>query len=914
MWDLKYRPLVFSDVLGQEGTTQVLQARLREGKAFDASYIFAGGHGCGKCIRGDTLVPTSRGLVPIKSLMGPNTIDPLTVQVVGTDVSPADNVSSAYSYRGGIRDTVKIKTYLGYELEGTPNHRIRVMSGQGSIEWRTLGDIQPGDHACISKRGVWGQGPDLSGFKYEPKPSDKSSVPFETPSVLNEDWGSLMGFMVGDGSCKSRGSVSISCAEPDVKVEIQRLLETLGGSFSDTPDKRRPGLPSLRCHRVQFREFLAFLGVGFVGAEGKAIPWAVLASPETVVRAFLRAYFECDGSVSGNVVEAVTKSETLSHQLQIALVSLGVVTRRYTKTLPKYGTFWRVRIKGTSVATFQEKVGFLSQRKKDQLASFVAKKHAKGRRVLSNAYDIVPHQVAHVQNFYNNLPLEQRSVKVNKLFRCRHGGIACTSRQVEAIATSFCGVPGSDHFKHLNDSGYVYDPVVAVTPSSCEVFDLNVPSGESFVANGFANHNTTIARILARAMFCQDLQKDGNPCNKCDHCKACLDETMVAFTETDAASHGTTADMRQLVEDLAYNLPGISKRIYLMDEAHRMSRDAQDVLLKPIEDKRLVAIFCTTELTKIRGTIGSRCEVHEIRKIDTDHIYERMASILGKEGVKFEEEAVRTVIDLSKGHVRDTLNKLESVAQVGPVTLEAVRDRLKLSMVAQYYEILQALGDPSKVVPLLESACDEVGPSDVATGLAEAAMNSYRHANKIYADFSMLDSKGAEALYETYGPSLLGMARYFLRNSRPSNLSLICDLVALCETGGKVVEATSAPAAAPVTIKAAGQPALQPANSTPSETPSPEVKPVETLSTPPVAAEETPSNSNGLRSDGKGSLGSSDVAALTTLDRDAIPVSHPRGSRTESTPNVRKSRTTAHRKPLTPGEFEVKLDNLRALD
>jgi len=939
VWDIKYRPLVFSDVLGQEGNIKVLQSRLKEGKAFDTSYIFAGGHGCGKCVRGDTLVPTDRGLVPISTLMGPGTVDPLEVQIVGTDVLPSSmTVKSAYSYRGGFRETLKIRTYLGFELEGTPNHRIRVLNSQGVIVWRSLGDIQPGDYACISRRGLWGSGPDLS-WRYLPSKGDRSSIPFEPPRSLDEDWGALMGFMVGDGYCGSRKSVAISCAESDVQEEILRILERLGGSAESTPDHRRPGLATIRCSRKQFRAFLEYLGVGYVGAAAKIVPWSVLASPEPVVRSFLRAYFECDGSVSGNTIEAVTKSEELARQLQVVLASLGIITRRYTKSHPKYGVFWRIRVMGTSVALFQEKIGFVSQRKRRQLADFVARKHAKGRRDLLNAYDVVPFQADHVHRFYEALPSHERTSETSHFFRCRHGGVSCTFRQVSAIVSDFPDAVGIEHFKHLLDSHYIFDPVEVIDPGFCEVFDLNVPLGESFVANGFANHNTTLARILARAMLCQSPREDGNPCNECDHCKACLAETMVAFNETDAASNATTDDMRQVVDDLAYNIPGVPKKIYLLDEAHRMSTAAQDVLLKPIEEKRVVFIFCTTEFPKIRNTISSRCEVYEIRKIDRQDILKRMAMVLEKEGVEYEEDAVLTVIDIANGHVRDVLNKLETVAQLGPVTVESVRDRLNLSVVSTYYEVLLSLGEPAKAVRLVEEACDKVGPSHVISGLAEAAMNSYRHAHKIHADFSMFDRTMAEQLYSQFGDNLPKVAQYFLKTAYPSKLSLVCDVVSLCDTGGQVVpQPMPVSVAAPVVVQAAPVQAVFPPPNVLAPQPQPvpveeqdellavskvdaEQAGVQVTQSPKVQVLQSPEVQVFTSSEVQLELApevqvipeKKEVKPLTSLDHKAISPEMPRGSERERT-----QRTSHRPKPkngardLTPREFQVHLDALRS--
>lgn len=300
-------------------------------------------------------------------------------------------------------------------------------------------------------------------------------------------------------------------------------------------------------------------------------------------------------------------------------------------------------------------------------------------------------------------------------------------------------------------------------------------------SGGHGQGKTTLARILARALLCLDLQ-DGEPCNKCTNCLDILNEASAGFTEMDAASKGTIDVARGIVDDLPFVVQDVAKRIYLFDEAHRMSRDAQDVLLKPLEDKRLVGIFCTTEPEKIRGPIRSRCEEYPIRKVTREDIFRRMAWVLGQENVTFEEDAVMTVIDYSQGHVRDILNRLEMIAQLGPITQDSVRDHLKLSVVSTYYDILLFLGDPASAVRLVEAACDEMDPGDIATGIAEAAMNSFRLANGMHADFSLVDRERAKKVYEMYGANITSLAEYFLQDYRPTKISLISNVVRCCSS------------------------------------------------------------------------------------------------------------------------------------
>lgn len=300
---------------------------------------------------------------------------------------------------------------------------------------------------------------------------------------------------------------------------------------------------------------------------------------------------------------------------------------------------------------------------------------------------------------------------------------------------------------------------------------------------------TTLARILARSLLCPHRSPEGEPCNTCDNCQSILDGSSSAFRELDAASSGTIEHVRKIVEDLPYAVLGAEKRIVLFDEMHRMSRDSQDVLLKPLEEKKFIGIFCTTEPHKVRPTISSRCETHLVRFPTREEIAGRVRGIMGKEGVGFDEDGILTAIDFCGGHVRDVLNRLEMVSQMGPCTLAAVREYLDLGVVTQYYDILLNLSSPGVTLPLVESLCDRVGAEAVLSGLAEAAMNSYRLQHKMLANFAQLDRDKASALYGCYGDALTSLADYFLGLRRPTTLGVVC-AVTRCASG---VPSSSAP-------------------------------------------------------------------------------------------------------------------------
>lgn len=299
-------------------------------------------------------------------------------------------------------------------------------------------------------------------------------------------------------------------------------------------------------------------------------------------------------------------------------------------------------------------------------------------------------------------------------------------------------------------------------------------------SGGFGQGKTTLARVHARAMLCQQLNLDDpEPCNVCDNCQAILEENSMAFMELDAASRGTIDNIRGIVDDLPFAVYGAAKRLYLFDEAHRMGIGAQDVLLKPLEEKRMVGLFCTTEPEKIRGPIRSRCEHYAIGKVTREDILARMNKILDAEGVMHDDDSVLTVIDYSGGHVRDVLNRLEMISQMGAINIETVREYLRLRVVNLYYKVLLALGDPKQSIELVEQICEQVTPEEATAGLAEAAMNSFRLAHNMLPDFTTADRALGQQVHERFGVGCIKLAEFFLRNRYITQVGLLSDVLTL---------------------------------------------------------------------------------------------------------------------------------------
>jgi DNA polymerase III gamma/tau subunit/intein/homing endonuclease len=571
----KYRPLRYADVLGQEATIAVCRQYVKEGKGFQQSYVFAGAHGGGKCVTGDTLVSTDRGLCPIRQLMGSEELSPTDVEVVQEGGMLA---KAAFAYRGGRRDTLRIESHRGFRIEGTPNHRVRVLDEMGVLAWRRLDEIQEGDYLCLNRRnGLFGAGADLSGFVYEEPEGIHSgtfkTIPWEAPQTLTPEWGRLLGYLVGDGFCLLTNTIEINNAEEETKEEILNLLRRLTEHERETPDKcSEVGLAELRSTRKRVRTFLAYAGLGYVGAGDKEVPWSVLQSPLEVCREFLIGYFEADGHVGPGGIEISSKSEKLLRQVQLLLLQFGVVGTLRKKTLTRYGTYWRYEPDGTSQQIFADLIGFSSMRKNGAFQACVRQDHSEfdpDKRRIANLQETVPYQQGWTARFYRSLPKPHRNRGTSHLFRCRRGECALSRRVLESLVTEFLELSNDvevrEHFLGLWQADYVYDPVDRVSTGQAEVYDLNVPDGEMFAAAGLMNHNTTIARILGRALLCEN-SRDGEPCDECPQCAAMLADKAENLIEVDAATNSGKEDMKRITEEAQFGSFSGRRKIYVLDE------------------------------------------------------------------------------------------------------------------------------------------------------------------------------------------------------------------------------------------------------------------------------------------------------------------------------------------------------------
>lgn len=344
-----------------------------------------------------------------------------------------------------------------------------------------------------------------------------------------------------------------------------------------------------------------------------------------------------------------------------------------------------------------------------------------------------------------------------------------------------------------------YDDVIG-QDASVEVLRQIVKEGrgfrQSYVFCGqHGSGKTTMGRILARALLCLNPQ-DGNPCDECHSCKVLLSGgTHEGFEELDAASKSKVSDLEKIIEDINYHTFSNTRRIYLFDESHRLSKQALDKLLKPMEDnvegtedKQLICIFCTTDPGKMASTIFSRCApAFVIRACTAEQIAGRLAWVCDQEGVQYDLDALATIAEVSEFHIRDSLMKVDSISLLGPITEENVSKFLHLGTNVLAIELLEALGsDLARAVELAGEISHDVSPAIAYERLSEGAMCAYRSflgVGKIPAHWraDRIQQLGSR------GQALLSIAsRFAAPPHRPTRDTLVLDVGTLhfALTGG----------------------------------------------------------------------------------------------------------------------------------
>ncbi len=445
-----------------------------------------------KCVVGDTLLLTADGLVPMQDLSSmrlPDQFEDLHRPVI----SPEGQESTNALYYGGYRETRHVRMAYGFEIEGTPNHRVHVLTEAGEVAFRELGDLRLGDTVVLyAGQEQYGKpGQVLPAFSGEFR-SNSNRISF--PSTMSEDLAFLLGCITSEGAI-IRNGVSISNNDvallESIKETYARLFNLDGTILAD----RRNQVHDLRVNSRALRNWLLVdLGLE-AGAENKIIPNCILSAGKQEIAAFLRGLFlDAFMTQDGKLFGIILASERLIRQLHVLLLNMNVVaTVRQTTERA-----WSLTVQGGELEMLAQQISFVEVWKNERIEN----RNLDRLQRFRNYSRLLPESVT---NALRTLQTTSEQ-SLRSLYPSDSDGKAYQRARVNLLQGHRLERGDAQTiFRHLNQSneagyaqrffeqdgtGKVYVDVQEISAGYAEVFDISVPGSHSFIANGLGNHNT----------------------------------------------------------------------------------------------------------------------------------------------------------------------------------------------------------------------------------------------------------------------------------------------------------------------------------------------------------------------------------------------------------------------------------------
>jgi len=434
----------------------------------------------GKCLPKDTVLSTNVGLLTIEELFKYCTIDL-------NDNERIDNIINKNIYvetnsgekkithltTNGKQELLEVKTKLGLSIKATKNHPLKIMNKLGQLEWRNAKDLKIGDYLAISRVPSKGGG----------------------NNYISNEVARFIGYLIADGSLNYKNRIGFSNSNTDVVKDFKNCCNKILPKIDIKKYKKlNTNTVDYHINSQKIRIWIEYeFGLDYVKAAGKTIPLVIRSSSNKIWKEFLSAYFECESYINTNrnCIEVTSASKKLIDDVQLMLLSLGIVSQQRIKKVKGYEQLYHeLRLPSDEAVKFIHNIGYISKEQKEKAAILL--QNNKNKRSKSN--DIVPYQQNWVRKLQNEFPTgsKLKATTNSLLSNTRNPSHSLLKRIVSYIELKASNVSVCNHWNSLRK--IYFDKIVSIKSIEKEsTYDIVQPETHEFVANGIINHNTTLA-------------------------------------------------------------------------------------------------------------------------------------------------------------------------------------------------------------------------------------------------------------------------------------------------------------------------------------------------------------------------------------------------------------------------------------
>ena len=462
-----------------------------------------------KCVHENTLIYTQNGLKRINKISKDiyndshksQTTKDLSLIVMGK----LGYAESTQIYKGSIIETLKVRTSLGFSLEGSYKHPILTYNDKNEEEWKKLSDIKINDY-IVMKYNTQCFGNYISTEKFVKNYIIvNKSTKYTIPMYVNEKLAYLIGALIGDGSYSIKNDYPIDfCGHKDANIKdiyIDYFNELFNVDIKIANcSKDKAIFRIIKCSK-HICEFLLWCGLKYETAGSKTIPWVILENTRECHISCLKGLFDTDGGVNNDSVHYTTISEQLAIDIQNLLLNLGIISsvnKLTNNDQKKHSQAYRLLITGYQAHLFYKNIGFNEIRKQEKLK---IKYGEYKNKIKSNILEI-PNGKQLINDFRDEIYLYYKVKKCNyiptKLSKFMSRVISNKSKlrlyDLKFINDSFDNISkfgkNGTKIKYIYENNLIFQKIVEINNSKNQVYDLYVPGDHSFIGNGVVNHNS----------------------------------------------------------------------------------------------------------------------------------------------------------------------------------------------------------------------------------------------------------------------------------------------------------------------------------------------------------------------------------------------------------------------------------------